>query len=760
MSPQQFTQCQACYWRVLLSRLYGLHNVMSLHSPISLAAETSLLQSLMVGGAVHGHRSVVVFSGEREWGLSLAEAILPLLGLRRLLWLGDVIPPGTEVLAKNEARRQLGRELDGVVLDAYAGFDAEIFGAVAGAIRAGGLFLLLAPALERWHEYPDPEHARLAVTPVEPGEISGRFLRHLATTLRHSAGVHVFRQGQPLPDIPVVAGAQWRQPLLDDGVTAGQRLAVEAISRVAHGHRHRPLVLTSDRGRGKSAVLGIAAARLLQEGLPRILVTAPRLVAVEQLFAHAERCLPGAERSSGVLQWQGRLIEFVPPDALTLQPREASLLLVDEAAAIPTALLERMLTEHARIVFASTIHGYEGTGRGFALRFFRVLDARTPGWRLLRMEQPVRWSEGDPLEGFTYRALMLDAEPAADAAVADATPLNCHFEQLDRDALLLDERLLAELFGLLVIAHYRTSPADLRHLLDGPNVRVYILRHGAHVVATALVAREGGLPAELAQGIYEGRRRAHGHLMPQSLAVHAGFPEASLLHAERVMRIAVHPAVQGRGLGQKLLERIHEQARYSGADYLGASFGATAELLGFWQRGGVLPVRVGLTREASSGTHSVMVMVPLSPDGEALFESLRIRLSEQLPLMLGEPLNDVDAALVSTLFQLMPPVALSLSPRDWQDVRTFGEALRGYEVCLSALWRLVPPALAGMVVLTPAQRVMLIEKVLQRRGWKAVAETSGLSGKAEAVAALREVYRQILDHYRGQGIFPPSGEWF
>ncbi len=720
----------------------------------------ALLRTLIANASMQGHRAVVVLSGEREWGLTLVQGVLPPLALSRVLWLGDVIPQGIEVLARGEARRQLGQEIDGVVLDAYAGFDAEMFGAVVGALRAGGLFLLLAPPLERWCDYDDPEHARLAITPVKPAEVSGRFLHFISKTLQTSPGIFLLRQGEPLPDITAAEGTRWCQPWLDDGVTVGQRLALEAITRVAQGHRRRPLVLTSDRGRGKSAVLGIAAAHLLQEGVPQILITAPRRAAVEQVFIHAERCLPGAERSNGVLQWRGRCIEFVPPDALTLQPRQASLLLVDEAAAIPTALLERMLADYSRIVFASTIHGYEGTGRGFAVRFFRVLDARTPGWHLLRLEQPVRWAEGDPLERFTFRALMLDAEPAADAEVANVTPQECVFEQLDRDALLHDEQTLVELFGLLVLAHYRTSPDDLRSLLDGPNLRVYTLRHGKHVVATALVAREGGLSADLAQEIYAGRRRAHGHLMPQSLAVHAGFSEAPTLLADRVIRIAVHPALQGRGLGQLLLQQLQGQAKQSGADYLGASFGASEELLVFWQRGGLLPVRVGMTREASSGTHAAMVMGPLSPAGEMLFEALQLRLFEQLPLLLGEPLADLDAALVSRLFQQLSPTALSLSQQDWGDVSSFGEALRGYEVCLSALWRLAPTALASEVALNPTQRALIIEKVLQRRGWKALAGAHGLSGKAEAMTALREVFRKILEHYREQGGLASAADWF
>jgi tRNA(Met) cytidine acetyltransferase len=710
------------------------------------AAYASLLHTIQANAARNGHRAAVALCGEHAWGVALVQALLPTFSLPRLLWLGDTRPEGVSALPQGESRRQLGQELDAVVLDAYAGFDAEAFGAVVGALRAGGLFLLLAPEPQRWREYADPEHARLAVTPCDAGAISGRFLQHVAATLLDNEGITVLRQDEAPPACAPGDGEAWRPPLGEDGMTVGQHAAVEAIERVAHGHRRRPLVVTSDRGRGKSAALGIAAARLLLAGSRRILVTAPRLAALGQLFAHAAQRLPGAGLSRGGVQWQGRRIEFVPPDALLRNRPAGELLLVDEAAAIPTPMLERMLAHYARIVFASTIHGYEGTGRGFALRFQRVLDERTPGWHALRLEQPVRWAEDDPLERFSFRALLLDAEPAADAAVAAAGPGNCLFEQLDRDALLGDARSLNELFGLLVLAHYRTSPNDLRHLLDGPNVRVCVLRHEGHVAATALVAREGGLPPQLAQAIYEGRRRAHGHLLPQTLAVHAGFAEAPLLQAERVIRIAVHSALQGRGLGRLLMRHIEEQAKQAGADYLGASFGATEELLGFWHRCGQLPVRVGLSREASSGSHSVMVMQPLSPAGGELFTALQARLAEQLPLLLAEPLADLDAALAAALFRLLPSASPPLSERDWQDVRSFAGTLRGFEVCLLALWRLAPQALAAESGLTARQRALLIEKVLQRRDWKALAEAHGLSGRAEAVAALRGVYRTILEN--------------
>ena len=695
-------------------------------------------------------RQLVVLAGEQQWGHQQASAAMQLLP-GEWCWVGDrAATSNVKLVTAQSAHTLLGGEWHGVVYDARAGFDANAFGAVAGSVGAGGLLLLLTPSLAEWPDYPDPQRSRITFFPYDEEAVARRFLSRLARLLQHSSQCLLIEQHQPLPALPQYSLPPSSTEDFDECATADQLTAVETLCKVAQGHRRRPLVLVSDRGRGKSAALGLAAARLLRQGLRSIVVTAPRLAAVASLFQHAQSRLPGAEVGRGVIKTaNGAVVRFMPPDQLLHAPAPCELLLVDEAAAIPTALLERMLRHHSRIAFATTVHGYEGTGRGFDLRFRKVLDEQTPEWRRLQMQQPIRWADGDPLEHLVFRALLLDAEPAADKEVEDLPLDACTVEWLERDALAEDEGLLSQLFGLLVLAHYRTAPSDLRNLLDGPNLEIVVLRHQQQVLACALVANEGGLDEELSQQVYLGRRRLRGNLLPQSLSVHAGIASAATLQAARVMRIAVHPAIQRKGLGSKLVDAVMARAKEQGMDYMGASFGASPELLDFWSRQGCLPVRIGLKREASSGTHAAMVMRPTSPAGEKLFAEARQRLSTQLPLLLSEPLCELEAELVERLLQAQGGGALP-DESLWSDITSFALGNRDYGNSMSALHALTIVALSDSnvaEVLSPAQRSLIIDKVLQRRPWGELVQQHGLNGRSEAQQQLRRVFVTLCEHF-------------
>ena len=570
--------------------------------------------------------------------------------------------------------------------------------------------------------------------------------------IQQSAAVTIVEQRQTQTILPLQIETQTLTN--SNWCTPDQQQAVAAIIKVVTGHRRRPLVLTADRGRGKSAAFGIAAAQLLQRGLSHIVITGPRLAAVEAVFKHAAQNLPltNTQRKRGRIHYLSAKLEFIPPDELTLNPRKIDLLLVDEAAALPTPLLEKLLQHYARIAFATTVHGYEGSGRGFALRFHNVLDQHTPNWKQLTLKTPIRWAENDPLEHFAFNTLLLNASPVDETSIKQAGVENCVVECLNRDKLVNDETSLSQLFGLLVLAHYRTRPSDLQQLLDAPDLNIYVMRAGENgpIIATALVANEGNLDSDLAQTIFDGKRRVSGHLIPQALAAHAGITEAATLRCARIMRIAVHPAVQRRGLGSYLIEKIMAEISQQNYDWLGASFGATPALLNFWAYSHLLPVRIGLNREASSGTHSTIVLKPLSVKAENLFAFARTRFAKQLPQLLADPLRYLDPDICTLLLKQSTPVSPQLDEHDKQILHSFAFAQHGFEDSLTPIWRLTCAALTdahSSGQLAVQQRNALIIKVMQKQTWKETAQALHVPGRAQVIELLRQAVQALCSWY-------------
>jgi tRNA(Met) cytidine acetyltransferase len=723
-----------------------------LSSSSHVADFAALVEILQAQACAARQRRVLVLAGEAGWCREMARRAVAVLGLSRISWVSSASVlsgemPGGEILEAGAAKRLLGQERDLLVFDAHAGFDPDVFGATTGAVCGGGLLILLCPRLVAWARFADPAAERIAVFPFGYADVGSRFLRRLVRIVTTGDGVAIVEQGELLPSLETEAKSIAVAECVDEVFrTTDQQAAVVAIEQVLRGRRRRPLVLVSDRGRGKTAALGIAAAQLLtmaQRPL-RIVVTAPRLAAVAPLFAQARRLLPAADAREGHLRLGASSLEFIAPDVLCLSTSPADLVLVDEAAAIPASLLRTLLNRYARLVFASTEHGYEGTGRGFAVRFRQVLDAHTPGWTALRLTQPIRWAKHDPLERLVFRMLLLDAAPAADAAVRDVGVAETEIARLDRGLLADDEPTLGQLFGLLVTAHYRTTPNDLRNLLDGPGLQVYIMRYREQIVATALVAAEGGFDATLAEAIYSGRRRPRGHLLPQSLVTHVGLQDAASLRCARIMRIAVHPALQRRGLGSALLHHLRDEAQRQGFQLLGASFGATPGLLHFWRRAGLRPARVGFRRGQASGEHSVMVLAPIDAAGEMVCRAAYTRLAADLPHWLSDPLRELDSAVVVAL--LAGDIAPVVNEADRRVLGDFAAGYRGFEDTLGPLWRLAVSALLGPLAGLPAQeRDVLVARVLQKREWAQVSILCGLTGRAAIIDCLRRAVGRLLD---------------
>ncbi len=635
-------------------------------------------------------------------------------------WLSDEADRPDTAIGHKQAQQQLGRDNQLIVFDARQDFYADAFGALVGTLQAGGLMLILLP-----------EQAG-------PSPWLQRFL-HIAD--QHAA-VRFFSGDESLPEITLPAKRGQAQAIT---ATTEQTQAIEAVLRVVKGHRRRPLVISADRGRGKTALLGMAAAQLLQQGKHHILVTAPSVNNIQPLIQHAQQGLEGAVSHRTGLDWQQGKIRFMAPDTLLENKPQTDLLIVDEAAAIPAAMLTKMLESYSRIVFATTLHGYEGTGRGFALRFQKTLDEMTPDWRAISLKQPVRWAEDDPLEAFSFDALLLDAEPVADARISMAEHAELDFDLIDRHSLAEDEVLLREVFGLMTLAHYRTRPSDLQMLLDRDDISIAVLRYRGHVLASAWLVDEPPLDDALAEQVFAGQRRLKGQLLPQSLLVHSGLPQAGQYRYQRIIRIAVHPALQSRGLGSLLLAQLQNQIAEQG-DVLGTSFAMETRLNCFWLNNGFVPVRLGQHQDEVSGSRSLMLLKAITDDGADLVESARNRLSREWPFLLQTQLTELSSDSVVLLSSALKPFGTE-PDKDYQaQVQAFAHALRPLASSQFALWQWLQQQLTSTAFqqLPPDQQQLLVKLILQQQSIEKVADSLALSGRAEVVRALRQAVFDCL----------------
>lgn len=647
------------------------------------------------------------------------------------LWLSSRAPSGAWCMVPDKANHELGREADGVVVDLFDGWVVDAIAALAGVIRAGGVMVFMAPPLDSWVDFDDPQYRRITVEPHGVAGVRRHFLARMARWFATDARIVRLTDTAVVQVCPVDLPVPMTMSADDLGCrTPEQRAVVESILALAAFARTPPLLVQADRGRGKSAALGIAAALLARKGL-RILATAPRPEAAETLLQFA-----GANA-----------VTWLAPDRLVQSPPPADLLLIDEAAAFAPPMLLALLRHYSHVVLSTTVQGYEGTGQGFNTRFTRALDQTFPGWQVVRLTQPIRWASGDLLESFINDCLLLNAcdEPTVPAKEYDAQTLT--LEELTPQLANLSESRLRAVHGLLVAAHYRTRPSDLRTLLDGPNVRTFIATHHDDVVAVMMVAEEGRLPAALTTDIREGRRRPHGHVLPQSLAVHLNVQYALEQSCWRVVRIAVRSGWQRHGVGCWLLQQLESRARQEGIVLLGSLFAASADVLSFWQYSGFEVVRVGISREATSGAFPVLVLKGLMAEGITIADQARRYFERNFLHGLADTPDPWPAELVIQAWQRARfPSGEVLHAEDEEDIRQFIAGHKTYENVAVALARQLRcwMAAGGLRQLESGQQHLLIGRILQKRPWAELIERGGYSGQKQIRAALRDAIA-VLD---------------
>ena len=613
-------------------------------------AELTALHTLTAQMKREGIRRLLVLSGEERWCFDHA------LKLRDALpgdWLWISPQPDAENHCSPSALQTLlGREFRHAVFDARHGFDAAAFAALSGTLKAGSWLVLLLPVWDEWENQPDADSLRWSDCPDPIA--TPHFVQHLKRVLTANNDAILWRQNQQFSLAHFAPRTDWH-PATGAPQPEQQQLLQQLLTMPPG-----VAAVTAARGRGKSALAGQLISRIAGSAI----VTAPAKAATDVLA-----------------QFAGEKFRFIAPDALLASDEQADWLVVDEAAAIPAPLLHQLVSRFPRTLLTTTVQGYEGTGRGFLLKFC----ARFPHLHRFELQQPIRWAQGCPLEKMVSEALVFDDENFTHTPQG-----NIVISAFEQTLWRSEPETPLKVYQLLSGAHYRTSPLDLRRMMDAPGQH-FLQAAGENEIAGALwLVDEGGLSQELSQAVWAGFRRPRGNLVAQSLAAHGSNPLAATLRGRRVSRIAVHPARQREGTGRQLiagaLQYTHD------LDYLSVSFGYTGELWRFWQRCGFVLVRMGNHREASSGCYTAMALLPMSDAGKQLAEREHYRLrrdaqalaqwnGEMLPV---DPLNDA-----------------VLSDDDWLELAGFAFAHRPLLTSLGCLMRLLQtselalPALRG-----------------------------------------------------------------
>jgi N-acetyltransferase 10 len=392
------------------------------------------------------------------------------------------------------------------------------------------------------------------------------------------------------------------------------------VDAIAEKTLRSTVTLTAARGRGKSAALGVAVAAAVAHGYSNIFITSPSPENLKTLFEfifkgfdalgymdHVDYSIiqstnPDFNKAIvrvNVHRQHRQTIQYIrPQDAHVLG--QAELLVIDEAAAIPLPLVRKLMGPYL-VFMASTINGYEGTGRSLSLKLIKQLreqsrgtaqptgdaeidrttgkaakaDNSFTGGRSLReitLSEPIRYSQGDLVEKWLNTLLCLDATLPRSKLNTQGCPhpSQCQLLNVNRDTLFsfhpVSEKFLQQMIALYVASHYKNSPDDLQLMSDAPAHQLFVLVPPVSEDSARLpeplvviqIALEGRISKQSVLNSLARGQRAAGDLIPWLVSQQFQDEDFAGLSGARVVRIATNPDYIGMGYGARAMELLHD----------------------------------------------------------------------------------------------------------------------------------------------------------------------------------------------------------
>ncbi|XP_044536212.1 RNA cytidine acetyltransferase [Gracilinanus agilis] len=547
----------------------------------------------------------------------------------------------------NETHKILGNTFGMCVLQDFEALTPNLLARTVETVEGGGIVVILLrtmKSLKQLYTMTMDVHSRYRTEAHQDvvGRFNERFILSLASCKNcividdqlnilpissHTANI------QPLPpktqeeDLPpsdlelkeLKESLQDTQPvgvLVDRCKTLDQAKAVlKFIEAISEKTLRSTVALTAARGRGKSAALGLAIAGAVAFGYSNIFVTSPSPDNLHTLFEFIFKGFDALQYQEhldyeiiqslnpefnkavirvNVFREHRQTIQYIhPADAVKLG--QAELVVIDEAAAIPLPLVKNLLGPYL-VFMASTINGYEGTGRSLSLKLIQQLrqqsaqsqisttaenkattTARLASARTLHevsLQESIRYAPGDHVEKWLNGLLCLDCLNITRIVSGCPLPETCELYYVNRDTLFCyhkaSEAFLQRLMALYVASHYKNSPNDLQMLSDAPAHHLFCLLPPVpptqnslpEVLAVVQVCLEGEISRQSILNSLSRGKKAFGDLIPWTISEQFQDPDFGSLSGGRIVRIAVHPDYQGMGYGSRALQLL--QMYYEG----------------------------------------------------------------------------------------------------------------------------------------------------------------------------------------------------
>lgn len=718
------------------------------------------INELLEEARKYNERRLIVLSGERTQSYKIVREFLKEYEgkVAYVAYIEENLP-FVESYHIKDCDKLLGTTYDILIMDIYHSFQPADLGKLYGIVRGGGLIFLIVPRLEEWKNMLNRYHYHILTPPYNEKDVRKNFIRWFVEKMWKHDGIAIIEDGKIIKrgnfesrlmkrkKIEIPEEIKFDRKVYEIAITQEQvdflKLAEELLEK------NFAIVLKANRGRGKSSVIGMAIAALIAKvEKAKVIVIAPNRKNVDEIFRFLGISLDkmGIEYKNrgGIILAKNSMVKFMEPfDAYN---EKADLIVVDEAASIAPHILLRYLENSDKLIYSSTIHGYEGAGRSFSIRFLKRLREMKAPFKEFEMEEPIRYSQNDPIEKWVFDTLLLDAEPASIEKVELG---KLEYEKIDMNKVIELESKIRQFFGILIMAHYKNNPNDFAILCDAPNQVARALSYDEKIVCSMQIAIEGKLGRKDCDETYYKSVMIPGNIIPQVLIRHYRKKRYGKYRGMRIVRIATHPDFFGRGIGSYAVKMVENEAMQAGMDYIGVSFGATIPLLKFWMKNGFVPIHITPTVNRVSGENSLIVMKPLNKKFGKELESIRKDFVKRFMLWLIEPLRDFNSNL-----SLMIIDSYNGSEKfrlDENDIkRIFAYLWDGltYKTVKDCLFRLTYNFFLSKDknILNRREKLLLLTKNLQCKSWE---RTAAITRCSDCEEELKKAVEKIMMHYYG-----------